>query len=114
MAFDIALRDNGASTFDISLSAGVGSYEIIIDAGTYAKTGTAIDFLRAYDFPIDAGTYSQTGTNIELNRGFTFDFDSGVFNITGTSSIVVDNWTDTLTPCIPTALTLVSLFLAEL
>lgn len=60
------------------------SYEITIDAGSYAYSGTSIDLTSQRQLPIDVGSYAYTGTNIDFARGYGFNFDAGTYAYTGT------------------------------
>jgi len=80
------------------------AYSLAADVGSYALTGTAVDFVWARSMVVDPGVYALTGTAVDFVRGYTLVVDVGSYSLTGTSVdlllgrlIVVDPGAYTLT-----------------
>jgi hypothetical protein len=62
------------------------AYTLVIDAGSYAVTGTLAALLKGSKLLIDAGSYAVTGTAAALLKGFKVLSDAGSYVITGTAA----------------------------
>jgi hypothetical protein len=58
-------------------------YTIEMDGGTYALTGTALEFIRNYQIGMGVGSYALTGTAISFKKVATMIMGSGSYLLTG-------------------------------
>lgn len=75
---------------DIIYTALTAGESIVLDSGSYALTGTAIDIRQSFAFPLDSGAYALTGTALNFSFTYNFTLENGAYNLTGTPLRISD------------------------
>jgi hypothetical protein len=64
----------------------VRGFGLTVAPGSYSTTGAANDFLRTYRMPSNAGSYVRTGVAAALSKGIRLLTDTGSYSVSGVSN----------------------------
>lgn len=80
-AVDGYLLEDGTGV--LLLEVVLNNYNLPVDPGSFALTGTAIGLRADHRLPVDSGSFTWTGTPVGLLAGRKIGIDSGNFLWTG-------------------------------